>query len=101
MVLFDSSQTADLEPADGLAEALRVGVGVEAVDGRESSDVRVGAAVFGVEMGELGVGDAALRVGRLHAEIDERVEGVLLAEVLEKVLLPPALEHSVRDFDGG
>lgn len=55
---------------------------------------------LGVELGPVRVGHLARGVVRLHRVVDERVERVLFAQVLEEVLLPPPLEHPVGDLDG-
>ena len=56
-------------------------------------------AQLGVQRSPAGVGDLAGRVVGLGGVVDEGIEGVLLAQVLEEILLSPALEHAVGDFD--
>ena len=59
-----------------------------------------GSTELRVRLFALRVRDAASGVSRLRAVINERIEGELLAQVLEEVLLFPAFEHPVRDLDG-
>src|SRR5262245_48616875 len=75
--------------------------------------VRGGSTQFAFEPGDIGprtpallvqstprrIGDNAGRVLRLDLVVDERVEQELFSHVLEEVLLPPALEHAVRNLD--
>ena len=88
---------------------------LEALHGRPApfGIVRSGGTIFAFEPGEigagrtdlliesaaLGIGDGAGRILRLDLIIDERIEQELFAHVLEEVLLSPALEHAVGDFD--
>jgi hypothetical protein len=58
-------------------------------------------AELGIDLGPLRIGHLARGVVRLHRVVDERVEGVLFAKVLEEVLLPPPLEHPIGNLDGG
>jgi hypothetical protein len=88
------------EPASRLGQPeLPAGrVGTNAVG--DLGDALARSAELGIELGPLRVRHLARGVVRLHRVVDERVEGVLLAQVLEEVLLPPPLEHPVGDFDG-
>lgn len=47
-----------------------------------------------------GVGDLAVGVVGLDLVVHQCIEQKLLAQVLEEVLLPPALKHPVRHLDG-
>ena len=69
--------------------------------GLELLEVGAGLAQLGIELLALGVRHAALGVGRLGAVVHEGVEGILLAEVLEEVFRPLALEHAVGDLQSG
>ena len=91
----------DLEAADGGPLPLGVvdhGAAVLGVQPRES--LGAGLAELVGEGLAPGIGYVALRVIGLDGVVDEGVEGVLLAEVLEEVLLSPALEHAEGDLGG-
>ena len=59
-----------------------------------------GLPKFPIQQVPLWIGDFARGIVRFRGVLDERIERILLAQVLEEVLLPPALEHAVRDFNG-
>lgn len=61
-------------------------------------NLRAGAADLLIQGPSLRVGDAAGGVVGLHLIVNEGVKQVLLTQVLEEVLLAPALEHAVGDF---
>src|ERR1700680_707083 len=75
--------------------------------------VRGGGTIFAFELGDIGarradllVQSAALRIGdgagwtlRFDLVIDEGIEQELFPNVLEEVLLPPALEHAIGHLD--
>ena len=52
-----------------------------------------------IQSAALGIGDLRGQVLRLDLMINVRIEQELFAHVLEEVLLSPALEHGVGDFD--
>jgi hypothetical protein len=63
--------------------------------GRGLGDVEVGPGDEDVlHEGPLRVGDLARGVVVLDVAVDEGIEGVLVAQVLEEALLSPALEHA-------
>jgi hypothetical protein len=95
------------------------GHGAGAVRGAErcQSDAQLGVGCHDVGAGiECALDESAALVdsssvvrsaGRLsvrdrphHAVVDQRIDRVLLTQVLEEVLLPPAFEHPVGDLDG-
>jgi hypothetical protein len=91
----------DLEAAHRAAAILAVGHGLDAVARRQRDDLGSRGTQLGVEGGSRGVGDVAIRILRLELIVDESVERVLIAQLLEEILLTPALEHPVRDLDRG
>lgn len=76
-----------------------VGDRLDAVARRERDDPGARGAQLGVERSARRVGDIAARILRLELVVDEGVERVLVAQILEEVLLALALEHPVRDLD--
>src|SRR3990167_4671662 len=92
---------SDLEAADGAACLLGVVEGGQSVLGLEFGEGGAGLADLVVDVAAGRVWDLAQGIGGLDVVLDEGVEGVLLAEVLEEVLLPPAIEHAGGDLDWG
>jgi hypothetical protein len=58
-----------------------------------------GGAQLDVEDLASGVGN--LTLGIVGIDVVQRVQSVLVAQVLEEVLLPPAIEHAPRYLEGG
>ncbi len=75
--------------------------GVDADATGDLGDALARGAEVGVDVGPLWIRHLARGVVGLHGVVDERVERVLLSQVLEEVLLPPPLEHPVGHLDGG
>ncbi len=54
-----------------------------------------------IELSSYRIGNHAIRIGRFHRVFHEGVDRKLLVHVLEEVFLPPSLEHSERNMQGG
>jgi hypothetical protein len=67
----------------------------------ELGDLGACLTQLGIGRRPLRVWDLARRIIRLDLVIDERIEEVFLAEVLEEILLAPPCKHPVGDLDGG
>ena len=80
---------------------LGIGEGFRAVLGGEAGQLGAGVPELRVEGAAAGIGDVAGGVVGHDAVIDQRVQRIFLAQVLEEVLLPSALEHPMGDLEGG
>src|SRR3990172_5073412 len=99
--LLANLAVSDLEAAHGGAAPLGVVHRRRTIGLLQLGDLGVGIPDLLVQDASLGVGHGASRVVRLDLVVGERVEQEFLAQVLEEVLLPPALEHAVGDLDVG
>jgi len=89
----------DLEASHGRPTRFGIICGSGTVFAFELGEIDAGCTDLLVQSAALGVGDGAGRILRLDLVVDERIEQELFSHVLEEVLLPPALEHAVGDFD--
>jgi len=88
----------DLEAAHGLAHAFDIGEGFQAVLRRQATGLDARLPQLGVERVPVRVGHLARGVGVFDGVLGERIEGVLLAHVLEEIFLTPTLEHAEGDL---
>ena len=61
----------------------------------------VGLAELGVHPGPNRIGDLAGRIVRYDRTLSQSVQGVLLAQIFEKILLSPTREPPVGHLGGG
>ena len=54
-----------------------------------------------VELAALRIRNHAVFIGGLNAVVDEGIERVLDAQILEEVLLPPSLGEAIHHLSGG
>jgi hypothetical protein len=91
----------DFKATHGPALVLQVGQRLQTVFGLEPIQVGVGLTELGVHRGPSRVGNFAGGIVRHGGVFDQRIQGVFLAQVFEKVLLSPAIEHPIGHLGGG
>ena len=74
---------------------------LQTVFGLEPVQMRISPAHFGVRGGPSRIGHFARRVVRRCGILRQCIQGILLAQVFEKVFLPPAIKHPIRHLRGG
>src|ERR1035437_4613688 len=87
--------------AHRVALLARVGPRLPSLFSWESIKMRIGPTQLDVRGGPSRIGHFAAGVVRRCGIFGQRIQRILLAQVFEKVLLPPAIKHSIRYLSGG